>query len=60
MSNEKETIQVFTVEDLTRILGIGKSSAYELVRSGTIRNLRVGKKYLIPKAAVEEYLDSAS
>lgn len=60
MSNENEAIKVFTVEDLTRILGIGKNSAYDLVRSGTIRSVKVGRVYRIPKAALEEYLDSAS
>lgn len=60
MSQENEAVQVFTVEDLVKILDIGKSSAYALVRSGTIRSVRIGRIYRIPKAALDEYLKSAS
>ena len=44
------------VEDLMPILGIGRNTAYELVRSGQIRSVRVGKQIRIPKDAVVEYL----
>lgn len=60
MSQENEAVQVFTVEDLVKILDIGKSSAYALVRSGAIRSVRIGRIYRIPKAALDEYLKSAS
>lgn len=44
------------VEDLMPILGIGRNTAYELVRSGQIRNIKVGKQIRIPKEAVAEFL----
>ncbi len=44
------------VEDLMPILGIGRNTAYELVRSGQIRSVRVGKQIRISKDAVVEYL----
>ena len=44
------------VEDLMPILGIGRNTAYELVRSGQIRSVRVGKQIRIPKEALREYL----
>ena len=44
------------VEDLMPILGIGRNTAYELVRSGQIRSVRVGKQIRISKVAVVEYL----
>ena len=43
-------------EDLMPILGIGRNTAYELVRSGQIRSVRVGKQIRISKDAVVEYL----
>lgn len=52
--------QVVTVEDLIHILGIGRNTAYQLVRSGKIRSVKVGRTYRIPKAAVDEYLNAAS
>ena len=48
------------VEDLMPILGIGRNTAYELVRSRKIRSIKVGRTYRIPKAAVDEYLNAAS
>ena len=44
------------VEDLMPILGIGRNTAYELVRSGQIRSIRVGRQLRIPRDAVAEFL----
>ena len=44
------------VEDLMPILGIGRNTAYELVRSGQIRSVRIGRQIRIPKDAILEYL----
>ena len=44
------------VEDLMPILGIGRNTAYELIRCGTIRSIRIGKQLHIPKDALVEYL----
>ena len=44
------------VEDLMPILGIGRNTAYELVRSGQIRSIRVGRKIRVPKDAVATFL----
>ena len=47
---------VLRVDDLMPILDIGRNAAYELVRSGQIRSVRVGRKLRIPKQAVEDFL----
>ena len=47
---------VLRVEDLMSALDIGRNAAYELVRSGQIRSVRVGRKLRIPKQAVEDFL----
>ena len=44
------------VEVLMPILDIGRNTAYELVRCGTIRSIRIGKQLRIPKDALVEYL----
>ena len=44
------------VEDLMPILSIGRNTAYELVRCGKIRSIRIGKQLRIPKDALVEYL----
>ena len=49
---------VLSVENLMSLLGIGRQSAYQLVRSNQIRSVRIGKQIRIPKDAVQEYLNS--
>ncbi|MDY5509898.1 helix-turn-helix domain-containing protein [Dysosmobacter sp.] len=44
------------VEDLMPILDIGRNTAYELIRCGKIRSIRIGKQLRIPKDALVEYL----
>ena len=47
---------VLHVEDLMQVLDVGRNTAYELLRSGKIFSIRVGKQIRIPKESVEEYL----
>ena len=44
------------VEDLMPILGIGRNTAYELIRSGQIRSVRIGRQIRIPREALLELL----
>ena len=50
----------YKVEELISILRIGRNTAYELVRSGQIRSVRIGRTYRIPREALEDYLRKAS
>lgn len=47
---------VLTAEALMVILHIGRSKVYELLRENTIPNLRIGKKYIIPKQLLIDFL----
>ena len=47
---------VLQVKDLQKILSISHNTAYALIRSGEIRSIRIGRKYIIPKDAVVQYL----
>ena len=61
-SNEKKYTSidqlplVLSVEDLADVLGIGINSAYELVRSGKVGSIRIGRQYKIPQNALKTYL----
>ena len=44
------------VEDLMPILGIGRNTAYRLVRSGEIRSIKVGRQIRIPRQVLLDYL----
>ncbi len=48
---------VFTVEEARRQLGLSKGSMYEAVRSGQIPSIRVGRRILIPRAALQRLLE---
>jgi len=49
---------VFTVEEAAQLLGISRSFAYEAVQRGDIPSMRIGRRILVPKAALLRYLDS--
>ena len=50
---------VMTVNDLYETLPIGKNAVYSLVKSGRIKTKKIGKKILILKESLIEYLKSA-
>lgn len=47
---------MLSVRELMLILSIGRNTAYELVHSGQIRNVRIGRRIRIPKAEVLRFL----
>lgn len=42
-----------------RVLGIGRQTAYELARQGKLPVLRLGRRLVVPKAALERMLSEA-
>lgn len=48
---------VYTIEEVAELLSISKSYAYELVRNGTIPVLQLGKKRVIPKGKLHEWIN---
>lgn len=46
------------VEELMPILNIGRNTAYELVRSGQIQSIRIGKQIRIPKENLHRFLQT--
>lgn len=49
---------VLTVDQLADILGIGRNTAYDLVRSDRIRTIRVGRQIRIPRDALIDFLNT--
>lgn len=52
-----EQIELLTVEQLCRILKIGKNTAYKLIQTGEIKGFRVGWCWKIPRDSIDEYLN---
>jgi excisionase family DNA binding protein len=46
-----------TVEEAGGLLGISRSLAYEMARTGALPILRFGKRIVIPRKAVEAMLE---
>lgn len=51
---------VVTPDDLQTMLKIGRNSAYDLLKNKLIKSIRVGKKYIIPKENVIDFLKTAT
>ena len=47
---------VVTVDDVTKMLHVSRVTVYKLLKSGRIRALKVGKKYIIPKQSIIDFL----
>ena len=45
-----------TIEEAAKRLGIGRNQAYEGARKGQIPTIRIGKRILVPVAALERLL----
>lgn len=54
--NLEEPLPVLRIDDLMVLLDIGRNAAYQLVRSGQIRSIRIGRSIRIPREAVAKFL----
>lgn len=50
---------VLHVKEMADILSISHNTAYNLVRSGQVRSVRVGRTYRIPIEAIVDYLNKS-
>lgn len=55
--NLNDLPMVLTVEDLRSALSVSRNTAYQLIRSGQIRSIKIGSKGIrIPREAIVEFL----
>ena len=47
---------ILTPQDLITFLPMGRNAVYDALRAQMIKNVRVGQKFLITKAALREFL----
>ena len=50
------TRQTFTVTEAAEIIGVGRSTLYEFVKSGRVPSLRLGRRVVIPTHVIESML----
>ena len=51
---------VWTVEEAARLLGISRAHAYELVARDELPHLRLGRRLVVPKHAIEALIARAT
>ena len=47
--------RVLKVQEVAAILRCGRNQAYELIRSGAIRSVRIGLAIRVPREALDEF-----
>jgi len=54
MEEEKLTL---TIEETAKLLGIGRNLAYDRVKTGEIPVIKIGRRLLVPRRALEKLLE---
>lgn len=47
--------QFYSVEDVVHMTGLSKQTIYNLVRTGKLPSLQIGKKYFFPVSVFDQY-----
>jgi len=53
----REYADIVRIKDVQDMLKIGKNKVYELLKSGEIKSIRIGNKYIIPKKSVIDFVE---
>lgn len=48
---------IVTIDEIMEMLQIGRVTVYQMLQSGRIRRLRIGKRYIIPKQSIVELFE---
>jgi excisionase family DNA binding protein len=51
---------LLTITEFCDVIGVGRTTAYALLKSGKLKALKIGRRTFIEKAAVEAWLSSLS
>ena len=51
---------VFTVEETAEICKISRWLAYEAAKNGTLATVRIGRRHIVPRAALEQFLSGGA
>jgi excisionase family DNA binding protein len=52
-----EERRTYSVEEAGRLLGVGRNQAYEAAKTGTLPTIKIGRRLLVPKAALDRMLN---
>jgi len=60
METENEESLVLNVESASKLLNLSRATAYSLCAQGIIPTIRLGRRLLVPRAALLKMLEQAS
>jgi excisionase family DNA binding protein len=52
-----EPPRCLSVEQAARLLNVGRSTAYDLIRSGQLRSVKIGRRRLVPRDALDSLIN---
>lgn len=59
MTERDEGRHTYTVDEAAERLGIGRNAAYEAIKRGELPALRIGRRLVVPRAALDRLLSGA-
>lgn len=54
--SENGAALLFSVAEAAKLLGISRNLAYDLVREGRLPHIRLGRRVLVPRFALEQWV----
>ncbi len=59
MQREAERL-TYDIEEAGKLLGLGRNASYEAAKRGDLPTIRIGRRLLVPKAALHRLLNGES
>jgi excisionase family DNA binding protein len=56
LTSQSEPRRTYSVEEAAKILGVCRNSAYALAKSGELPTVRLGRRLLVPREALDRLL----
>lgn len=54
----EEKVHCLNPNELSKVLGLGRTTTYKLLATGKIRSVKVGRRIIIPAEAIKEFLST--
>jgi len=55
-TTQRGDVQLYRVTDAVRLLNLGRTAVFELLRTGRLRSVKQGRTRLIPASAIRDYV----
>lgn len=60
MTDTEDYSELISIDELCKALMVGKSTAYSLLRNGSIKAFKIGRIWKIPKGSVPDFIQTNS